>query len=92
MDKSFSSFIAPFGIFRIQKRCGPLCALRTLKGDGLLSYLYNITVCPTKNEPQQQGISYLEREKEGFERGRGGRAGQQAGIFKVRLRLGEIER
>ena len=41
--------------------------------------------CPSKNEPQQQGISYLEREKEVVrERERGGRAGQQAGTFKVR--------
>jgi hypothetical protein len=46
--------------------------------------LYNKRVCPIKNEPQQQGISYLEREREGV-RERGGRAGQQAGIFKVRL-------
>jgi hypothetical protein len=28
----------------------------------------------------------------GGERERGGRAGQQAGIFKVRLGLGEVER
>jgi hypothetical protein len=41
--------------------------------------------CPTKNEPEKQGICYLERE-------RGGQAGQQVGIFKVRLGLGEIER
>jgi hypothetical protein len=33
--------------------------------------------------PKQQGISYLEREGEGVEIG--GQAGQQAGIFKVRL-------
>jgi hypothetical protein len=72
LDKSFSSFIAPFGIFRIKKRCGALCTLRTLKGEGLLFYLYNITVCPTKNEPHQQGISYLEREREGW-------AGRSAG-------------
>jgi hypothetical protein len=33
------------------------------------SFLYNKIVCPTKNEPQQ-GISYLEREREGVrERG-----------------------
>jgi hypothetical protein len=51
----------------------------------------NKRVCPTKNEPQQQGISYLESERKGVrERERGGPAGQ-AGIFKVRLGLGEIE-
>jgi hypothetical protein len=47
-----------------------------------------------KNEPQQQGIFYLEREREGVrerERGAGGWADHQAGIFKVRLSLGEIE-
>jgi len=27
-------------------------------------HLYNKRVCPTKNEPQLQGISYLERERE----------------------------
>ncbi len=27
--------------------------------------LYNKRASPTKNEPQQQGISYLEREREG---------------------------
>jgi hypothetical protein len=48
-------------------------------------------VYPTKNEPQQQGISYLDREKEGV-RERGVWAGQQAGIFKVKLGLGEIVR
>ena len=37
-----------------------------------LRYLYNKRVCPTKNEPQQ-GISYLQREREGVrERGAGG--------------------
>jgi hypothetical protein len=52
-------------------------------------HLYNKRVCPTKNEPQQ-GISYLEKARErGGERG--GWAGQQAVIFKVRLGLGEIE-
>ena len=30
-----------------------------------LRNLYNKRVCSTKNEPQQQGISYVEREKEG---------------------------
>jgi hypothetical protein len=50
-------------------------------------YLYNKRACPTKNEPQQQEISNLKRERE-----RGGRAGQQAGIFKVRLGLGEIQK
>ncbi len=53
--------------------------------------LYNKRACPTKNEPQQ-GISYLERERAGVrERGAGWQAGQQAGIFKVRLGLGVIE-
>ncbi len=28
-------------------------------------HLYNKRVCPTKNEPKQLGISYLEREREG---------------------------
>ncbi len=45
--------------------------------------LYNKRVRPTKNEPQQ-GISYLERAREGVrerERERGGWAGQQAVIF-----------
>jgi hypothetical protein len=33
--------------------------------------LSNKRACPSKNEPQQQGISYLEREREGVrERGR----------------------
>jgi hypothetical protein len=40
--------------------------------------------CPTKNGQQQQGISYLGRWA-------CGQAGQQAGIFKIRLGLGEIE-
>ena len=31
----------------------------------VMSHLNNKRVRPTKNEPQQQGISYLEREKEG---------------------------
>jgi hypothetical protein len=78
-------------ILEYKKRCGALCTLRTLKGEGLLFYLYNITVCPTKNEPQQQGISFLERERAGCEREREGQAGQQLGIFKVGLCLGEIE-
>ncbi len=30
-----------------------------------LCNLYNKSVCPAKNEPQQQVISYVEREKEG---------------------------
>ncbi len=34
--------------------------------------LYNKRACPTKNEPQQ-GISSLEREREGDERERGGK-------------------
>ncbi len=50
-----------------------------------------IRVCLTKNEPQQQGISYMEREMEGGwgERGGGLRVSRQA--FKVRLGLGEKE-
>ena len=35
-------------------------------------------VCPTKNEPQQQGISFLEREREGV-REREDWAGSSAG-------------
>ncbi len=50
-------------------------------------YLYNKRVCPTKKEPQQQGILYLEIEREGVREGGGGLAGQQAVIFKVRLGL-----
>jgi hypothetical protein len=57
----------------------------------LLAYhLYNKRVCPTKNEPQQQEISYLNREREGV-REWGVWAGQQAGVFKVKLGLREIE-
>jgi hypothetical protein len=60
--------------------------------------IYNKRVCPSKNEPQQQGISFLERGR--GERERDGRAGRraeehfsrQAGICKVRLGLGDIER
>ncbi len=40
------------------------------------SYLYNKRVRPTKNEPQQ-GISYLEREREGV-REKKGQAGRRA--------------
>jgi hypothetical protein len=41
--------------------------------------LYNKRVCPTKNEPQQQGISYLERQREGVrERGAGEQVSRQA--------------
>jgi hypothetical protein len=41
--------------------------------------LYNKRVRPTKNEPQQQRISYVEREKEGVkERGVGGQVSRQA--------------
>jgi hypothetical protein len=36
------------------------------------NYLYNKRACPTKNEPQQ-GISYLEREREGVREGGGER-------------------
>ena len=49
--------------------------------------IYNIKkVCPIKTEPQQQGIFYLKKRA-----WLGGQAGQQGGIFKVRLGLGEIE-
>jgi hypothetical protein len=59
----------------------------------LIQNLCNKRVCPTKKEPQQQGMSYLEGEREGVrEKERGGRAGQQACIFKVKLGLGEIVR
>ncbi len=47
-------------------------------------YLYNKRVRPTKNEPQKQVISYLEREG-GAERERGSWAGQQSVIFQGRL-------
>jgi hypothetical protein len=59
--------------------------------NGLHCYLYNKRVRPTKNEPQQQGISYLEREREEVKEREGGQEGQQAGIFMVRLGVGEIE-
>jgi hypothetical protein len=36
----------------------------------LLAILYNLRVRPTKNEPQQQIITYLERERERGERER----------------------
>jgi hypothetical protein len=55
-----------------------------------LYLLYYKRACPTKNETQQQEISYLERERE-VVREREGRAGGQTGIFKVRLGLGETE-
>ena len=43
----------------------------------IVIYIYNKRVRPTKNEPQQQGISYLERKREWVrERERGGRAGR----------------
>jgi hypothetical protein len=54
-------------------------------------YIYR-RVRPTKNEPQQQGISYPERKKGDEERERGRRVGQQADIFEIRLGLREIER
>ncbi len=38
--------------------------------------LYNKRVRPTKKEPQQQGISYLEREREGVRREREGQVGR----------------
>ncbi len=47
------------------------------------NHLPNKRARPTKNEPQQQEISYLKRER--------GQAGQKAGIFKVRLGLGDTE-
>ena len=51
----------------------------TNKVSSSLDYLYNKTVRPTKNEPQQQGISYLEREREGVrERGAAGKVSRQA--------------
>ena len=52
--------------------------------------LYNKQVCPSKNEPQQQGTSYLEREREGArERERGRRAGRSAGRhIKGKVRFG----
>jgi hypothetical protein len=57
-----------------------VCIVHEIKS---FNNLYNKRVCPTKNEPQQ-GISYLEREREGVrERGAGGWAGQQPGTFKV---------
>jgi hypothetical protein len=43
----------------------------------MLTYLYNKRVCPTKNELEQQGISYLERERGRGERERG--VGRSAG-------------
>ncbi len=39
----------------------------------LPSHLYNKRVRPTKNEPQQQGISYREREREGVRERRAAR-------------------
>jgi hypothetical protein len=40
--------------------------------------LYNKRVRPNKNEPEQQGISYLEREREGVrERGAAGQVCRQ---------------
>jgi hypothetical protein len=62
-----------------------------------IPYLYNKRVCPTKNEPQQ-GISYLEREREGVrESERCGRVSRQAYLrFSrdrgERQRYREIER
>jgi hypothetical protein len=48
----------------------------------LMVVIYIIKIgCPTKNEPQQLGISFLERDWAGG-----------AGIFKVRLGLVEVER
>ncbi len=44
-----------------------------------MAYLYNKRACPTKNEPQQ-GISYLEREREGVrEKGVGGGKRERGG-------------
>jgi hypothetical protein len=52
-------------------------------------HLYNKRVRPTKNEPQQQGISYLERGERGMD---GLAADHQVGIFIVRLGFSKIER
>ncbi len=62
-----------------------------------INLLYNKRVCPNKNEPQQQGISYLERETKGVRErervggGGSGPAGRQAGRLKVRVSFGDKE-
>jgi hypothetical protein len=59
----------------IQSECyHPLIVVKC----GLISHLHNKRVHPTQNEPQQQGISYLEREREGV-REREGQLGRSAG-------------
>ena len=42
-------------------------------------YLYNKRACPTKNEPQQ-GISYLEREREGVREREGWEGVRERGV------------
>jgi hypothetical protein len=64
-----------------------LLCIVTRKFIGFNNLLYNKRVRPTKNEPQQ-GISYLERARDGDERER---VGQQAVICKVRSGLGKIK-
>jgi hypothetical protein len=44
-----------------------------------LNNLYNKRACPTKNEPQQ-GISYLEREREGLREREVGRGKRERGV------------
>ncbi len=54
------------------------------------NYLYNKRVRPTKNEPQLQGISYLEREKEWMREGVDEREGEGGGQVsrQAYLRIG----
>ncbi len=55
-------------------------------------HLCNKRACPTKNEPQQ-GISYLKREREGYEiKRRAGRRVSRQAYLRVMLGLKEIER
>jgi hypothetical protein len=70
-----------------------ITSLKSLNYNLFVSNLYNKCVQRTKNEPQQ-GISYLERAREGagVREREGWVAGQQAVIFKMRLGLGETER
>jgi hypothetical protein len=49
--------------------------------------LHKKRVCPSKNEPQQQGISYLERGRERVREIKWW--GSKSSIFKVMLGLGE---
>jgi hypothetical protein len=59
----------------------------------LKSSLIYKSQCSTKFEPPRpQGISYLEREREGRKKREREGQGQLACIFKVRLGLGKIER